>query len=65
MNPAHARVSGYNAQPMSHLDLAVLGAGNMGRALIGGLLRQGTRPSASPWASLRRRRVRRSSASSA
>jgi pyrroline-5-carboxylate reductase len=29
---------------MSHLDLAVLGAGNMGRALIGGLLRQGRRP---------------------
>ena len=29
---------------MSHLDLTVLGAGNMGRALIGGLLRQGTRP---------------------
>jgi len=44
MNPAHGRASGYNAQPMSHLDLAVLGAGNMGRALIGGLLRQGTRP---------------------
>ncbi len=44
MNPAHARVSGYNARPMSHLDLAVLGSGNMGRALIGGLLRQGTRP---------------------
>lgn len=29
---------------MNHLDLAVLGGGNMGRALIGGLLRQGTRP---------------------
>jgi pyrroline-5-carboxylate reductase len=29
---------------MSHLELAVLGAGNMGRALIGGLLRHGMRP---------------------
>ena len=29
---------------MNHLDLAVLGGGNMGRALIGGLLRQGMRP---------------------
>jgi pyrroline-5-carboxylate reductase len=29
---------------MSHLELTVLGAGNMGRALIGGLLRQGMRP---------------------
>ena len=29
---------------MSHQDLAVLGAGNMGRALIGGMLRQGMRP---------------------
>lgn len=29
---------------MTHLDLAVLGGGNMGRALIGGLLRQGLRP---------------------
>lgn len=29
---------------MSHLDLAILGGGNMGRALIGGLLRQGMRP---------------------
>ena len=29
---------------MNHLDLAVLGGGNMGRALIGGLLRQGLRP---------------------
>jgi pyrroline-5-carboxylate reductase len=29
---------------MSHIELAVLGAGNMGRALIGGLLRHGMRP---------------------
>lgn len=29
---------------MSHLELTVLGAGNMGRALIGGLLRHGVRP---------------------
>ncbi len=29
---------------MNHLDLAVLGGGNMGRALVGGLLRQGMRP---------------------
>ena len=29
---------------MNHLDLAILGGGNMGRALIGGLLRQGLRP---------------------
>ncbi|HUN71291.1 MAG TPA: pyrroline-5-carboxylate reductase [Steroidobacteraceae bacterium] len=29
---------------MSHLELTILGAGNMGRALIGGLLRQGMRP---------------------
>ena len=29
---------------MSHLELTVLGAGNMGRALIGGLLRHGMRP---------------------
>lgn len=29
---------------MSHLELSVLGAGNMGRALIGGLLRHGMRP---------------------
>ena len=29
---------------MSHLELTVLGAGNMGRALIGGLLRHGIRP---------------------
>jgi pyrroline-5-carboxylate reductase len=29
---------------MSHLELAVLGGGNMGRALIGGLLRNGVRP---------------------
>lgn len=29
---------------MTHLDLAILGGGNMGRALIGGLLRQGLRP---------------------
>jgi pyrroline-5-carboxylate reductase len=28
---------------MSHLELSVLGAGNMGRALIGGLLRRGMR----------------------
>lgn len=28
---------------MNHLDLTVLGGGNMGRALIGGLLRQGMR----------------------
>src|SRR6185437_12587552 len=28
---------------MSHIDLTVLGAGNMGRALIGGLLRRGMR----------------------
>ena len=29
---------------MNHFDLAVLGGGNIGRALIGGLLRQGMRP---------------------
>ena len=29
---------------MSNTELAILGGGNMGRALIGGLLRQGTRP---------------------
>ena len=29
---------------MKHLELTVLGAGNMGRALIGGLLRHGMRP---------------------
>jgi pyrroline-5-carboxylate reductase len=29
---------------MSNTHLAILGGGNMGRALIGGLLRQGTRP---------------------
>ena len=29
---------------MTQLDLAILGGGNMGRALIGGLLRQGLRP---------------------
>src|SRR5579871_714054 len=29
---------------MSEHDLAILGGGNMGRALIGGLLRRGTRP---------------------
>lgn len=29
---------------MSHLELTVLGGGNMGRALIGGLLRHGMRP---------------------
>jgi pyrroline-5-carboxylate reductase len=29
---------------MSNLNLAILGGGNMGRALIGGLLRRGTRP---------------------
>jgi pyrroline-5-carboxylate reductase len=29
---------------MSHIELTVLGAGNMGRALIGGLLRRGMRP---------------------
>ncbi|HET9107901.1 MAG TPA: pyrroline-5-carboxylate reductase [Steroidobacteraceae bacterium] len=29
---------------MSHLELTILGAGNMGRALIGGLLRHGMRP---------------------
>ena len=29
---------------MAHLDLAILGGGNMGRALIAGLLRQGLRP---------------------
>lgn len=29
---------------MSHFELAILGAGNMGRALIGGLLRNGMRP---------------------
>jgi pyrroline-5-carboxylate reductase len=34
----------YNPGIMSHIELAVLGAGNMGRALIGGLLRQGMRP---------------------
>lgn len=29
---------------MSHIELTILGAGNMGRALIGGLLRHGVRP---------------------
>jgi len=29
---------------MSHLELTILGAGNMGRALVGGLLRRGMRP---------------------
>jgi pyrroline-5-carboxylate reductase len=29
---------------MNNMQIAVLGAGNMGRALVGGLLRQGTRP---------------------
>ena len=29
---------------MSHFELTILGAGNMGRALIGGLLRHGMRP---------------------
>jgi pyrroline-5-carboxylate reductase len=29
---------------MSHIELTVLGGGNMGRALIGGLLRRGMRP---------------------
>jgi len=29
---------------MSHIELTVLGAGNMGKALIGGLLRHGMRP---------------------
>ena len=29
---------------MTNKRLAILGAGNMGRALIGGLLRSGTRP---------------------
>jgi len=29
---------------MTNRRLAILGAGNMGRALIGGLLRSGTRP---------------------
>ena len=29
---------------MTHIELTVLGAGNMGRALIGGLLRHGMRP---------------------
>ena len=41
---AVARASRYNPPSMNHLDLAVLGGGNMGRALIGGLLRQGLRP---------------------
>lgn len=39
---AHSR-SRYNPGCMTHLDLAILGGGNMGRALIGGLLRQGLR----------------------
>src|SRR6185437_3761897 len=34
----------YNPGIMSHIELTVLGAGNMGRALIGGLLRHGMRP---------------------
>jgi pyrroline-5-carboxylate reductase len=34
----------YNPSPMSNTQLAILGGGNMGRALIGGLLRRGTRP---------------------
>src|SRR5487761_299600 len=34
----------YNPCIMSHNELTVLGAGNMGRALIGGLLRHGMRP---------------------
>lgn len=33
----------YNPDAMSHIELTVLGAGNMGRALIGGLLRRGMR----------------------
>src|SRR4029077_18170903 len=34
----------YNAGPMTNRRIAILGAGNMGRALITGLLRSGTRP---------------------
>lgn len=34
----------YNPPIVSHIELTVLGAGNMGRALIGGLLRHGMRP---------------------
>ena len=35
---------GLNKQRVDNMQLAFLGGGNMGRALIGGLLRQGTRP---------------------
>src|SRR5206468_8731265 len=34
----------YKSARMSNRRLAILGAGNIGRALIGGLLRSGTRP---------------------
>ena len=44
MKAAHLRANRYNRTHMNHFDLAVLGGGNMGRALIGGLLRQGMRP---------------------
>src|SRR4029077_18900071 len=33
----------YNSRPMTNRRIAILGAGNMGRALIAGLLRAGTR----------------------
>jgi pyrroline-5-carboxylate reductase len=32
------------SEPMSNTHLAILGGGNMGRALVGGLLRRGVRP---------------------
>src|SRR2546421_11333155 len=41
---AFAQSNQYNSARMTNGRLAILGAGNMGRALIGGLLRSGTRP---------------------
>ncbi|TLZ34586.1 MAG: hypothetical protein E6K24_14290 [Gammaproteobacteria bacterium] len=41
---AFAQSDQYNSARMTNRRLAILGAGNMGRALIGGLLRSGTRP---------------------
>src|SRR5256886_14172891 len=41
---AFAQSNQYNSARMTNRRLAILGAGNMGRALIGGLLRSGTRP---------------------
>src|SRR5256885_16457478 len=41
---AFAQSNQYNSARMTNRRLAILGAGNIGRALIGGLLRSGTRP---------------------